>query len=99
VWRGRRQVTGASSMKFHHRAVPIALSAVLIDASGFGIVMPVLPTLIVELTGATLADAARMGGYMLVAYAVTQFFAGPILGTLGDSIGRRRVMLFSMLAF
>ncbi|RYD55896.1 MAG: MFS transporter [Sphingomonadales bacterium] len=86
-------------MKFHHRAVPIALSAVLIDAIGFGIVMPVLPTLIVELTNATLADAARIGGYMLVAYAVTQFFAGPILGTLGDSIGRRRVMLFSMLAF
>ncbi|RYY26509.1 MAG: MFS transporter [Sphingomonadales bacterium] len=86
-------------MQFHHRAVPIALSAVLIDAIGFGIVMPVLPRLIVELSGATLADAARIGGYMLVAYAVTLFFAGPVLGTLGDSIGRRRVMLFSMLAF
>ncbi|WP_066794672.1 TCR/Tet family MFS transporter [Sphingomonas soli] len=86
-------------MKFHHRAVPIALSAVLIDAIGFGIVMPVLPRLIVELSHVTLADAARIGGYMLVAYAVTQFFAGPVLGTLGDSIGRRRVMLFSMLAF
>lgn len=86
-------------MQFHHRAVPIALSAVLIDAIGFGVVMPVLPRLIVELSGATLADAARIGGYMLVAYAVTLFFAGPVLGTLGDSIGRRRVMLFSMLAF
>ncbi|RYE02745.1 MAG: MFS transporter [Sphingomonadales bacterium] len=86
-------------MKFHHRAVPIALSAVLIDAIGFGIVMPVLPRLIVELSHTSLADAARIGGYMLVAYAVTQFFAGPVLGTLGDSFGRRRVMLFSMLAF
>lgn len=86
-------------MQFHHRAVPIALSAVLLDAIGFGIVMPVLPRLIVELAHVGLSDAARIGGYMLVAYAVTQFFAGPVLGTLGDSIGRRRVMLFSMLAF
>lgn len=86
-------------MKFHHPAVPIVLSAVLIDSIGFGIVMPVLPRLIVELAHVTMADAARIGGYMLVAYAVAQFFAGPVLGTLGDSVGRRRVLLFSMLAF
>ncbi|MEI9849968.1 MAG: MFS transporter [Sphingomonas sp.] len=58
-----------------------------------------LPTLIVELTGVSLADAARTGGLMLVAYSVAQFFAGPVLGSLGDSIGRRPVLLFSMLAF
>jgi len=86
-------------MQFHHRAVPIVLSAILIDSIGFGIVMPVLPRLIVELAHVSLEDAARIGGYMLAAYAVTQFFAGPILGTLGDSFGRRPVLLFSMLAF
>jgi len=36
-------------MRFHHRAVPIVLAAVLIDTIGFGIVMPVLPDLIVRL--------------------------------------------------
>jgi DHA1 family tetracycline resistance protein-like MFS transporter len=61
--------------------------------------MPVLPRLIVELAHVSLEDAARIGGYMLAAYAVTQFFAGPVLGTLGDSFGRRPVLLFSMLAF
>ena len=86
-------------MTFHHRAVPIVLAAVLIDSIGFGIVLPVLPRLIVELTGAGLADATRTGGFMLVAFAVAQFFAGPILGSLGDSIGRRAVLLFAMLAF
>lgn len=86
-------------MRFHHRAVPIVLAAVMIDSIGFGIVMPVLPKLIVTLAGVTLSEAARIGGYMLVAYAVAQFFAGPILGNLGDSLGRRRVLLFSMLAF
>jgi MFS transporter, DHA1 family, tetracycline resistance protein len=86
-------------MQFSHRAVPIVLAAVAIDSIGFGIVMPVLPRLIVELAHVTLEDAARIGGLMLVAFAVAQFFAGPVLGTLGDAIGRRRVLLFSMIAF
>lgn len=86
-------------MTFHHRAVPIVLAAVLIDAMGFGIVLPVLPSLIVELAHVGIAEATRIGGYMMVAYAVTHFFAGPILGSLGDSIGRRRVLLFGMAAF
>ena len=44
-------------------------------------------------------DAARIGGYMLVAYSLAQFVAAPIFGSLGDSVGRRPVLLFSMLAF
>jgi len=86
-------------MTFHHRAVPIVLAAVLIDSIGFGIVLPVLPTLVVRLTNATIEDAARIGGYMLVAYSLAQFVAAPIFGSLGDTIGRRPVLLFSMLAF
>lgn len=86
-------------MKFHHRAVPIVLSVALIDAIGFGIVLPVLPSLVVELTGLALPDATRVGGYLAAAYALAQFFAGPILGNLGDSIGRRPVLLFSAIAF
>lgn len=86
-------------MRFHHSAVPIVLTAVLIDSIGFGIVLPVLPRLIVELANATVSEATRIAGYMLVAYAGTQFFAGPVLGNLGDRFGRRRVLLLSMVAF
>lgn len=86
-------------IRFHHRAVPIVLAAVLIDTIGFGIVLPVLPSLVVELTGATLADASRIGGWLLIAFAVAQFFAGPVLGNLGDRYGRRPVLLLAMLAF
>ena len=84
---------------FHHRAVPIVLSVALIDAIAFGIVMPVLPSLVVELTGLSLPDATEVGGYLAAAYALAQFFAGPILGNLGDAVGRRRVLLFSTIAF
>jgi DHA1 family tetracycline resistance protein-like MFS transporter len=86
-------------MRFHHPAVPIVLSVLLIDSIGFGIVLPVLPGLIVHLGHVTLAEATRIAGYMLVAYAGAQFFAGPVLGNLGDRFGRRPVLLFSALAF
>ena len=86
-------------MRFHHPAVPIVLTAVLIDTIGFGIVLPVLPGLIVHLGQVTLSEATRIAGYMLVAYAGAQFFAGPVLGNLGDRFGRRPVLLLSMLAF
>lgn len=86
-------------MTFHHRAVPIVLAAVLIDTIGFGIVLPVLPGLVVELGRVSLAEATRIAGYMLVAYAGAQFLAGPVLGNLGDRFGRRPVLLCSMIAF
>jgi DHA1 family tetracycline resistance protein-like MFS transporter len=86
-------------MRFHHRAVPIVLTAVLIDTIGFGIVLPVLPGLVVHLGHVSLAEATRIAGYLLVAYAGAQFFAGPVLGNLGDRFGRRPVLLLSMLAF
>jgi DHA1 family tetracycline resistance protein-like MFS transporter len=86
-------------MKFHHRAVPIVLLILLIDAIGFGIVLPVLPSLIVHLADVTVAQATRIAGYMLVAYAGMQFLAGPVIGNLGDRFGRRVVLLSCVLAF
>ena len=86
-------------MKFHHRAVPIVLLILLIDAIGFGIVLPVLPSLIVHLADVTVAQATRVAGYMLVAYAGMQFLAGPVIGNLGDRFGRRIVLLSCVLAF
>ena len=85
--------------RFHHPAVPIVLAAVLIDTIGFGIVLPVLPGLVVHLGHVSLSEATRIAGYLLVAYAGAQFFAGPVIGNLGDRFGRRPVLLFSMLAF
>ncbi|QNQ07597.1 MFS transporter [Sphingomonas alpina] len=86
-------------MRFEHRAVPIVLAAVLVDTIGFGIVMPVFPELITHLGAVDLEQATRIAGYMLVVFAFTQFFAGPVLGNLSDRFGRRVVLIASMLAF
>ena len=81
------------------RAMPIVLAAVLIDTIGFGIVMPVFPTLLRHLGHIDLEAATRVAGYMLVAFALAQFVAGPVLGNLSDRFGRRPVLIASMLAF
>lgn len=86
-------------LRFSHRAVPIVVAAAVIDIVGFGIVMPVLPSLITDIGHVTLAEATRIAGWMLAAFAIAQFFAGPILGQLGDAYGRRPVLMLSMAAF
>jgi DHA1 family tetracycline resistance protein-like MFS transporter len=71
----------------------------LIDVTGLGIIIPVLPDLIQELTGGTLSDASRYGGWMLFAYAFMQFICAPIMGALSDRFGRRPVLLASLFGF
>ncbi|HEX7113031.1 MAG TPA: MFS transporter [Mizugakiibacter sp.] len=87
------------SPRFGHRAVPIVLAAVVIDVIGFGIVMPVLPQLITYLGGLDLAAATRVAGWMLAVFATAQFFAGPVIGHLGDRYGRRPVLIAAMVGF
>lgn len=85
--------------QFSHRAVPIVVAAAVIDIIGFGIVMPVLPELITHIGHVSVVEATRIAGWMLAAFAVAQFFAGPVLGNLGDAYGRRPVLMLSMAAF
>ena len=66
---------------------------------GFGIIMPVLPELIVELEGVSLSEAALIGGFIAASYAVFQFLMGPFVGNLCDRFGRRPVFLLSLAGF
>jgi MFS transporter, DHA1 family, tetracycline resistance protein len=67
------------------------------DSVGFGIIIPVLPDLIMQISGEDIAAAARYGGWLMFVYAFMQFFFAPILGNLSDAYGRRPVLLLSML--
>jgi DHA1 family tetracycline resistance protein-like MFS transporter len=80
-------------------ALAFIFLTVLIDSIGFGIIMPVMPQLIVDLTGETLARATLIAGGLLTTYAVLQFACGPIMGNLSDRFGRRPVLLGSLAAF
>lgn len=71
----------------------------LIDVIGFGLIIPVLPKLLEEMTGGNLSTAARWGGVLMFTYAGMQFLFSPIIGGLSDRFGRRPVILASLFAF
>jgi len=70
---------------------------ILIDVIGFGIIIPVLPALIKELTGGDITTAAKYGSWLTFAYAAMQFIFSPVIGAMSDRYGRRPVLLFSLL--
>jgi DHA1 family tetracycline resistance protein-like MFS transporter len=87
-----------SSRPAGHAAFVFIFIAVLVDSIGFGIILPVLPRLIMDLTGVTVDRAAAYGGWLAFVYAVLQFFCAPVLGNLSDRFGRRPVLLFALFA-
>jgi DHA1 family tetracycline resistance protein-like MFS transporter len=77
-------------------AIGFIFITLLIDFTGFGIIIPVLPKLIEELTGGGLSLAAVYGGWLTISYSVMQFISAPVLGGLSDRFGRRPVLLASL---
>ncbi len=71
----------------------------LIDVTGFGIIIPVIPKLIQQLTGGSISLAATYGGWLIATYAITQFVCAPIVGGLSDQYGRRPILLASLFGF
>ncbi len=69
---------------------------VVIDAIGIGLIFPVMPSLIRELTGRALADAAIWGGVLATGFAVMQFLFGPLVGNLSDRFGRKPILLTAL---
>jgi len=70
---------------------------ILIDCLGIGIIIPVMPKLIMQLTGGNVSEASTYGGWLIFAFAIMQFLFAPVLGGLSDRFGRRPILLLSLL--
>ncbi len=79
-------------------ALWFAIFVVLIDALGMSIIFPILPDLLIELTGRQVADIAIVGGALIACYAVNHFLFAPVMGALSDRYGRRPLLLVSLSA-
>src|SRR5690606_27984077 len=81
------------------RGLALVFTILLLDIIGFGIIMPVLPAFLQELSGVDVSVAAREGGWLLFAYAAMQFVFAPVIGNLSDRFGRRPILLASVFTF
>ena len=80
----------------NRHTVTFIATTIFIDAMGFGLVMPVLPRLLMDVGGLDLAQAIGVGTWMGLAMAVASFIAAPVLGNLSDAVGRRPVLLAAL---
>jgi DHA1 family tetracycline resistance protein-like MFS transporter len=79
-------------------ALAFIFITMLVDTIGLGIIIPVTPQIIAELTGEGLSEAARWGGWLMFVFAAMQFFCAPVMGNLSDRFGRRPVLILSLAA-
>ena len=70
----------------------IIFVTIFIDLIGFGIVIPVLP-----LYAKQFGASETIVGLLLATYSAMQFLFAPVLGKLSDRVGRRPVLLVSLL--
>jgi DHA1 family tetracycline resistance protein-like MFS transporter len=77
-----------------NRALVVILATITLDAIGIGLALPVIPSLLRELSHET-RIASRFGTFMAI-YPFMQFLFSPVLGRLSDRFGRRPVLLVSI---
>ena len=78
------------------KATVFVLLTVVIDAIGIGLIIPVMPALLKEVAGGSLANTSLWLGVLASTFSLMQFLFGPVLGNLSDWLGRRPVMLTSL---
>ena len=78
------------------RGIPFILATIFIDSVGFGIIMPVLPKLVMDIARVGIADAIAIGAWIGLLMAAAMFVAAPILGNMSDRFGRRPILLMAL---
>jgi len=74
----------------HKKALFVLFLVVSTELIGFGIIIPVLPQLALNLNVSSFAI-----GVLMAVYSLAQFFAAPVLGGLSDQYGRKPLLVMS----
>lgn len=77
-----------------NRPLIVIFTAIVLDAVGIGLIFPILPSLLKDVTH--IDNVAPYIGILIALYAIMQFIFAPVLGSLSDRLGRRPVLLISL---
>lgn len=87
------------SSSSHTRSLIFVYVTIALDVIAIAMVIPILPALLMELTGDDVRAAAVDGGWLIFVYSAMQFLFAPVIGNLSDRYGRRPVLLASVGTF
>ena len=85
-----------ASKSTHKTSLVFIFITILIDVIGIGIIIPVIPSLIENLTDEPLNVAARWSGWLIMAFSAAQFLFAPLMGELSDRFGRKPILLIAL---
>src|SRR5436190_9519905 len=89
---------GPPPRKTDHAAMGIVWLVVFIDLLGFGIVLPVMPRQAEPyLAGLSPETKGAVIGILFSVFSLMQFIFSPVWGRISDRIGRKPVLLISLL--
>lgn len=83
-------------MKSKKTALLFIFITILVDVIGVGIIIPIIPEFIMQLTGEGNHMAVIYGMWLTTAFAGMQFFFSPVLGEISDKYGRKPILLMSL---
>jgi DHA1 family tetracycline resistance protein-like MFS transporter len=83
-------------MSPHKPALGFIFVTLFLDILGIGLIIPILPKLIEEMSGGNVSAASQTYGWLAALYSLMQFLCAPVLGSLSDRFGRRAVILSSL---
>jgi MFS family permease len=89
---GGAQSEGQAPQGASKRALAFILLVVFIDLLGVGLIVPAVPQMVERFNGTAMAI-----GWLTTCFSLAQFVAAPVLGALSDRLGRRPVLLVSLL--
>ena len=77
-----------------NKSLVVIFAAIGLDAVGIGLIFPILPRLLADVTHNQ--NVVTTIGVMTALYGLMQFVFSPVLGAMSDRLGRRPVLLISL---